>query len=178
MFKNLLFLGVISGFILLFSNQTFAAESNDLDELPEEDAELLFEVLNGSRIYYDEDDNFVGINEDDLSELKGTEQEYIIGELREEGLLHTPSAVSTSNPHDQLRTEILNLGDDETRAAHAECMIDNLGGNIGEAVSNAIINEFTRANVLGVIQQFGRVGINVTIPGMVWTIAQCGVETN
>lgn len=174
----MLFLGVITGLTLLLSNETFASESNDLDELPEEDAELLFEVLNGSRVYYDDDDNFVGINEDDLSELKGTEQEYIIEELREEGMLHTPSAFSTANPHDQLRTEILNLGDSDTRAAHGQCMIDNLGGNVAESVATAIVNDFRAADVRGIINNLGRAGFNMTIPGLTFTILQCGVETN
>lgn len=172
--KNIFVLGFALGLVSVFSNGAMADEKDNL----EEDTEFLFEVLDGSRVYYDENDNFVGIDERDLEELKGTEYEYIIDTLREEGLLYTASVFRAVNPQDQLREEMLNVGGNAAdREAHAQCMIDKMGGNVIDSLVTAIVNDFSAGDVKSLISNLGRAGISATVPGMVITVVQCSVET-
>lgn len=170
--KSKFVLCILSLVMMLSIPLNFWGEGKILADENEKE-ERLISVIENLEYVYDQNGNFKGIYEEDLEALRGTEYEYIITDLENEGYLLKQNNISlrSTNPHDEARKNAQEAVDTnpEARRALTSCMAENLGPAVGET----FIQQVIRAEYVAAVATLGKFGVRATVPGLIGTYVEC-----
>lgn len=141
-----------------------------------EKEEEVSRIIEDLEFVYNENDEFIGVYEEDLEGLKGTEYEYIIHDLDSEGLLLSKNIgmARAASSQDGVHTKAYEAfqADPKYRAALTTCMANNFGPAIGET----FVQQVVAGKYLPAIATLGKLGLRTTVPGLIGTYVECAVQ--
>ena len=167
-------MGVLSLILILSAPFSIFGQGKALAVVNEEE-ENIVNAFKDLEFVYNQEGEFLGIYEEDVEILRGTEYEYVLDDLDDRGLLLSENdGISLANVQDEVRQEAITAfeNDPAYREAFTTCLSENLVPGIGQTFAQQVISgQYNRA-----ISTLADLGLRVTPVGLMGTYLECAVS--